>query len=347
MSHQAPKAIALLSGGLDSLLAAGVVKNLGVEVLGVAFDSGFFHLVQPGSRLDHRGQVIPWVAHLEATARRLQIPLEIMDVSREFFQMLLAPAHGYGAHVNPCIDCKILFLKRARERLQAVQGDFLITGEVLGQRPMSQNRPALGVIERAAGCEDILLRPLSALCLPATRPEREGLVDRERLLGFSGRTRKPQMALAASLGIGEYSQPAGGCILTDEGFARRFLDFRQRLAPGETFSWVDIVRLRLGRHFRLPGGGKIIIGRNEKENDLLEAYQGDWACLQSMDYPGPIALVQENADPAAKAFALRAVARYADVPQGQSLSIAWHQGENHFQEQVEPLPDSELAAVRL
>jgi tRNA U34 2-thiouridine synthase MnmA/TrmU len=342
-----PIALALISGGLDSLLAARVVHDCGVDVRGITFDSGFFHLGKPGTREDEFGRVHPWVAHVEAVAAQARVPLEIVDVSNDFYRMLLNPAYGYGSHVNPCIDCKILFLRKALERLRELQGDFLITGEVTGQRPMSQNRTALDCIERRSGCHDILLRPLSALCLEPTKPEREGLIDRQRLLGFSGRTRKPQMELAARLGIQEYAQPAGGCVLTEEAFAHRFLDFRKELQPERELTHVDITRLRLGRHFRLAQGSKIIVGRNEIENDWLEQYCGNWGLIRPLECKGPVALVSTPGDETGKRFALGAVARYSDAPRGQSVQLEWiHAGVTEVL-WAAASPEEELIAARL
>jgi tRNA U34 2-thiouridine synthase MnmA/TrmU len=320
---------------------------LGVDVRGITFDSGFFHLGQPGSRCDEFGRVHPWVTHVEAVAAQACVPLEIVDVSQDFYRMLLAPAYGYGAHVNPCIDCKILFLRKALARLQELGGDFLITGEVSGQRPMSQNKTALDCIERRSGCHDILLRPLSALCLEPTKPEREGLSDRQRLLRFSGRTRKPQMELAARLGIQEYAQPAGGCVLTEENFSLRFQDFRKTMQPGQELTYQDITRLRLGRHFRLAQGSKIIVGRNEQENAWLEQYRGDWGFIQPFDCKGPAALVSTPNDPEARAFALGAAARYSDVPRGEKAKLEWHDAQGMHVVEAVAWDDEQLTAVRL
>jgi len=342
-----PKALALISGGLDSLLAARVVRDLGVDVTGVTFDSGFFHLGQPGSRTDAEGRVHPWVARVEDVAAQARIPLEIIDVSREFFQMLLNPAHGYGSHVNPCIDCKILFLCRARERLAEIGGDFLITGEVSGQRPMSQNLTALDLIERRSGCHDILLRPLSAKVLAPIRPEREGLVDRERLYGFSGRTRKPQLALAAQLGITEFAQPAGGCVLTEEAFGLRFADFRKHTELVGEIDHAEVTRLRLGRHFRLASGAKVIVGRNEAENDWLEREHGKWGMAFPHVCKGPVGLISPGHQALEREFLLGAVARYSDAPRGERVDLEWTDESGLQILQGAALSDEVLQAVRI
>ncbi len=340
-----PKAIALMSGGLDSVLAARVVQDLGVVVRGVVFDSGFFTLERPGIPPDSAEH--PLLQRVAAVAAPAGIALERVDVSEAYLRMLLNPPHGYGASVNPCIDCKILFLRRAREMLAAWGGDFVITGEVLGQRPMSQNAQALKIIERESGCEGILLRPLSAQCLPPTRPEREGLVPRERLYGFQGRGRKPQLALAARLGITVFGQPAGGCVLTDAGFERRFRDWRKYAGPETVPTFEQMALLRLGRHFRLPQGGKVIVGRNAVENSWLQRYRGALPMVRASHHPGPIALVEENGDPQARRFASRAVARYADAEAGQDVVVAWEEAGGTLEESVAPLTDEELVAARL
>lgn len=340
-------ALALLSGGLDSLLAALVVKSQGVEVRGVVFDTGFFSLDPPGTRVNASGELHPLLQCAEPVMSRAGIPVELIDVSGAFFRMLVRPAHGYGSHRNPCIDCKILFLRRARERLEEIGGQFLVTGEVLGQRPMSQNSQALHIIERDAAVADILLRPLSAQCLPPTRPEREGWVDRQRLCGMSGRTRKPQMELAARLGIAEYAQPGGGCVLTDAGFERRFLDWQKHDVENRVPTFIQMVRLRLGRHFRLPGGGKIIVGRNQRENDYLLKYREDWIVLKPSEVPGPVVLVDVNGDSETLDFAFGAAARYTDASAADVVVECAEGGKAPMQTRVAPLQDSELEPFRV
>lgn len=342
----AAKALALLSGGLDSILAARVVKDLGVDVSGVVFDSGFFSLEPPGRAANDAGEPHPLLERLAGPMGAAGIPVELVDVSEEFFRLLRKPAHGFGSHINPCIDCKILFLRRARRMLEEGRADFLVTGEVLGQRPMSQNAQALHIIGRDAECEDLLLRPLSAQLLPPTKPEREGWVPRDKLYAFSGRTRKPQMELAARLGLGGYAQPAGGCVLTDEGFERRLRDFLSRLGEGRPLTFTDVARLRLGRHFRLPGGSKVIVGRNARENGYLERYAGGWAVSKVTDRPGPIVLADAG-DEVTVRFALGAAARYANVPSGERAAVEWVMNNRADCRMVSPLAEEELQAARI
>lgn len=341
MDQRTPKAIALISGGLDSTLAARAVREQGIEVLGLGFDHGF--LSPPV--LDR--ELPAHMLAMQKSAAAAGIPLEIIDVADDFIRTLLKPRHGYGSAVNPCIDCKILFLRKARECLEARGHDFLITGEVLGQRAMSQNAQTLRLIEKASGCEDLLLRPLSALCLQPIKAEREGLVDRSRLFAFTGRNRKPQIELAARWGIQDYPQPAGGCILTDQGFARRFRDFRQHLPEPPAITRAQIARLRLGRHFRLAAGGKVIVGRNERDNELLLQFRENLALARTAEHAGPVALVEENGDAAVKAFALAAVARYSDAPKDRPVRVAWEQDGIITEALCLPLGDAELAEVRI
>ena len=281
-------ALGLFSGGLDSILACRVVADQGVRVIALKFVTPFF---------DH-----DLLARPEAYAREMRwkygLEVALVDLSNGYLEMLDLPVHGFGKHFNPCIDCKILMLARARERMAGCGASFLVSGEVLGQRPMSQRRDTMRVIERDSGCEDILLRPLSARLMRPTRPEREGLVDRERLYAISGRGRKQQKALAASLGIVDYPTPAGGCLLTDPNLAGRIRHFHEGLFPQAVRRSADDYRLlSIGRHFRLAGGVWFIVGRSERENEQLEALRvpGDWT-LRMVDRPGPLGLLRFGRD---------------------------------------------------
>ena len=224
------RAIGLLSGGLDSRLAARLMTEQNIEVLGVAFVTPFF-----GSEKARQA------------AEQLKIPLQILDITQPHWAMLRQPRYGYGKGLNPCIDCHALMLREAGKLMETIGADFLFTGEVLGQRPFSQTRPSLRAVEKASGCLDVILRPLSARLLPETRPEREGLVDRSRLLDISGRSRKRQMALAENYGLNDYPAPAGGCLLTDPIFSRRL---KELLAHSPEPELREIELLKTGRHFR-------------------------------------------------------------------------------------------------
>ncbi len=244
------KALALISGGLDSILAAKVIKMQGIEVVGICFASAFF-----GSR------------NAEKMAAQIDMPLMVVDFTEDHLGMTKSPKHGYGKNMNPCIDCHAMMLKYAGRMLEEQQADFLITGEVLDQRPMSQNKKSLGIVQKESGYEQKILRPLCALNLEPTQMEIDGLVDRTRLLGISGKSRKPQMELAKKLGIIEYPSPAGGCMLTEPQFANRLRDLYEH--GKESADPMDVELLKVGRHLRISSGSKVVCSRNEKEYELL------------------------------------------------------------------------------
>lgn len=257
------KAISLISGGLDSTLATKVVLDQGIEVIAANFVSPFCRCDRGRSRVEPKG------CRHEAkfVSEELGISLKIVNVTEDFLEVLKSPKHGYGSHINPCIDCRILMFKKARVLMEETGAKFLITGEVLGQRPMSQRRDAMRQIEKEAGVSGLVLRPLSAKLLEPTIPEREGWVDREKLLNISGRSRKPQMKLAEDYNIKDYPCPAGGCLLTDPAFSRRIKD----LIDHDELTLEDIQLLNHGRFFRLSDKAKLIVGKNQRENEELEA----------------------------------------------------------------------------
>lgn len=244
------KAIALISGGLDSVLAARLIKDLGIEVTGVYFKIPF--------TFEPKKQDRPTI---EDSAQAAGVPLTIIDLGQEYLEIVKKPRHGYGKNINPCIDCKILMLKKAKGLMLETGASFLITGEVLGQRPMSQNRRSLDNIEKEAQVEGILLRPLCAKLMPESLPEKQGWVDRNKLLDLNGRTRRPQIDLAQSLGILEYQEPAGGCLLTVPDFANRIKD----LLKHKDLSLENIELLKAGRYFRLAEDAKLVMARDERE----------------------------------------------------------------------------------
>ncbi|MBN1526549.1 MAG: hypothetical protein JW919_03075 [Candidatus Omnitrophica bacterium] len=330
------KAIALLSGGLDSILAIRLLQEQGVEIEAVNFYIDF-------------AACIPKIGGEDAAkkaARLLNIPLTVVDITPEYLEMFKNPRHGYGANINPCIDCKIFMLKRAKAMMAERGASFLVTGEVLGERPMSQRRDALNIIERDAGVRGILLRPLSAKVLNPTLPEKEGAVDREKLLGITGRGRKPQMELAEKFGIKEYPNPAGGCLLTDPGFTGRVEDLVKHNA-------LDIENLKLlkcGRHFRLSPTAKLAVGRDDRDNDLVmaEAKEGD-ICLRLADYPSPFCLLRGATDDDTVHEAARVVAYHTKLRDRESLRIDyWKEGSpEHRTISVKPASLEEISAMRI
>jgi NH3-dependent NAD+ synthetase len=273
------KAIVLLSGGLDSILAAKLLLDQGIEVVGLYFMTPF-NTSQSDS---------------DAQASRAAKSLSMEFISRYLFDsymnMLINPRYGFGKNINPCLDCHILMAKEAKKLMDEVEASFIATGEVLDQRPMSQRRDTLHIIERDSGLKGLLLRPLSAKLLAETLPEKEGIVVRDRLLDISGRSRKRQLALAKEWAITEFSSPAGGCLLTDRNFARRLRDL---LEFKSSISRNDIELLKLGRHFRLNHHLKVIVGKNDRENrDILRlASTGEALYEAPKGFSCPLVLVQ-------------------------------------------------------
>lgn len=317
-----PKALALVSGGLDSTLAVRMMQEQGVEVTGLHFYTGFC-VTEQQRRAGNPKAVGRPNDGLQA-GETLGIDVEIVDISQEYLGIVTNPKHGYGANVNPCIDCRAMMLRKAGELMREQGADFVVTGEVLGQRPMSQNRRAMDVIEAEAGLEGRLLRPLSARNLPKTAPEQDGLVDRDRLGALTGRSRKPQMALARDLGVDTFLQPAGGCcFLTDENFARKFRDFFAH-DPDGTLDHDRIMLLTVGRHFRMKGGTKLIVGRNAGENAMMRdmAERGDLGgrLLAVEGHKGPLSAVFGE-DEADLLTAAAITARYSDAPEGATVEV--------------------------
>ena len=318
---QTRKAVALISGGLDSMLAARVIQDQGIHVEGINFYTGFCveghtHAIRKKDRSKHKRNNALWVAE------QLGIKLHIIDVIEEYKDVVLNPRHGYGHNLNPCLDCKIFMVGHALDWMEEQQFDFIITGEVVGQRPMSQRLDTMPLIARESDAGDRLLRPLCALNLPPSLPEREGWVDRERLFGFHGRNRKPQIALAAQLGIEEYSQPAGGCcFLTDEAYSQKLGDLWA--ARGERkYEFDDIMLLKVGRHLRPRPHFKVIISREEGENHYLEGYRDRYPHLYPVSHNGPFAIVDGTASDDDLELAARLVARYSQGRDAEQVTLA-------------------------
>jgi tRNA-uridine 2-sulfurtransferase len=272
------KAVALMSGGLDSVLAAAIIKNQGVQVTGISCK----HPFHAGSEQQEQSQV-------ELGAKQIGIELVMPDVTQTMLEMVQNPPHGYGKHLNPCIDCRIMYLGEGEKLMKELDAHFLITGEVLGQRPMSQRRDTINIIDRDSSLRGLIIRPLSAKLLNPTIPEEKGWVDREKLYEVSGRGRKPQYKLAEELGITEFSAPAGGCLLTMEDFARKMLDLIER---SDSITAKDIELLKHGRQFRLSDKAKIIVGKDDSDNKKLFTLAEDTDVLIKMaDRPGPVGVL--------------------------------------------------------
>ncbi|MEM2082814.1 MAG: hypothetical protein QXK34_03655 [Candidatus Bathyarchaeia archaeon] len=303
------KAVGLISGGLDSALAAKIMMDMGIEIIGVHFSTPFSS------------------AKVGASAKRISellgFPIRIVKLGREYFEILADPRYGYGAAMNPCIDCKILMLRKAKELMAESGAGFIFTGEVLGERPMSQTPWALRVIERESGLEGLLLRPLSAKLLGETLVERMGWVKRDGLLALRGRSRREQIRMAKELGITGYLTPAGGCLLTDRGFSAKLLDL---LEHGGELSEPELERLKVGRHFRY-GGSKIIVGRNEEENEALRRLKGPGeVLLEAIGWGSPTTLLSGEVSEGAIRIAASLTARYSDCKLDE-VPVAYWDGE--------------------
>jgi tRNA-uridine 2-sulfurtransferase len=301
------KALSVFSGGLDSVLAAETIRRLGIEVQAIFFETPFFSSTRAKETADAAG-----------------LPIIIKDITQRHLEVVKNPPHGYGGNMNPCIDCHALMFRIAGEMLEEEGANFIITGEVLGQRPMSQNRGSLVVVERASGIEGLILRPLSARCLPPTTPEERGWVKREDLLDFSGRSRKPQIALAKKYGITQYPSPAGGCLLTDEIFSRRLKDL-MNLNP--EFEIREIELLKTGRHFRLGPDVKVIVGRNKEENEaILSLSREDDFIMTTPSVPGPDVLLTGTITPEIEELAATITVSYSDAKTGETQVRICHRG---------------------
>jgi len=305
-----PKGIGLLSGGLDSILAVKILQEQSIDLMCLRFTTPFF---APKDQA--------WPGHIDG------VEIRLIDIGNNHLQMLRNPRYGYGSQMNPCIDCHALMLREAGLIMEQTGADFLFTGEVLGQRPMSQRRDSLRSVEKLAGYPGRVLRPLSARLLPPTIVEIEGLIDRDRLLDIQGRSRKRQMALADRYNITDYEQPGGGCLLTKETFSRKLKHLLECLPRATTR---ELEMLKWGRLFRLGDDTILVIGRNEKDNLKLSSLAVDRdVVLSTVGFPGPLGLLLGN--PIARdnlAPAARIVASYCDAPDGHFMHVSWKFAQN-------------------
>lgn len=328
------KAVALLSGGLDSTLAIKLMQDQGIQVIAVNFTSPFCTCNRKG-----RCEAL----HV---AGQLDVELKVFKVGLDYIRMIRSPRHGYGKNMNPCLDCRIFMFTKAREFMEEIGADFVFTGEVLGQRPMSQRQDAMRKIERESGLEGRLLRPLSAKRLPPTLVEGK-IIDRDKLLGIKGRSRKPQMEMAKGYGINDYACPAGGCLLTDPQFAQRIKDLFDH---NEEVSLKDLELLKVGRHFRLSDKAKVIVGRDEAENNrLLKLVCDDDLCLRVLDFPGPLTLLQGECSPQNVEQAAALTARYSDAKENRQVKVAYNRSVEDDSQVLttSPMNDELLQQVRI
>jgi len=297
------RALGLCSGGLDSMMSGLVLRQQGIEVEWVTFETPFFNAAKARKASEMTG-----------------IPLTVKPIYSVYIKMLKNPPAGYGKYMNPCMDCHTLMFKLAGEMMPEGNFDFLFSGEVLGQRPMSQNKQALGYVAKHSGYKGFILRPLSAKNLPETIPEKEGLVDREQLLDIAGRGRKRQMELAKKFGITDYPAPAGGCLLTDKNYSCRL---REIFEHQETCSEEELHLLKYGRHFRLNPENKLIVGRTEQDNEHILKYHNpaNDTVIDVKDYPSPIGLISQGAPDNAVLLAASICTGYSKAPKLSPVDV--------------------------
>ncbi len=343
------RAILMYSGGLDSTLAGVLLKLQGIDVVAVNMFTGFCltdhkrktgKLRPDGSRYQNEAIV---------GAAGLEIPVEVVDVREGYLKVLTEPTYGWGSAVNPCIDCRIHMLGFAkRELLEEYGAHFIATGEVLGQRPMTQMKRQMKIIERDTGLEGLVVRPLCQTALWETVPEQKGWVDREQLLHITGRGRKAQIQLAKELGVLDYPQPAGGCcFLTDGNYGKRLRDTIDHKGGAE-LTFEDVLVLKLGRQFRLPDGNKLVVGRNKADNEMLKAYWTLGHFLEVRGYTGPLSLYVGDRESADFALGCRITARYSDCPAGEPVPVKeMHQQDVLAEHVTLPLPRDEENAWKI
>lgn len=330
------RAVALFSGGLDSILAVKVIQKQGIDVIALNFTSPFF-----GCSPVLEGE--PTAARY---ARMYDIPYREVPLGEHFLEMLRNPRHGYGSAMNPCIDCKTFMLCRAKEMMEELEADFVITGEVVGQRPMSQRLDTLRLIQRECGLANLLLRPLSARFLPLSFPEQEGWVTREQLPSIRGRGRKEQIRLAEQLGINEYPAPAGGCLLTEESYVPKVKDILEHQKNPDVR---DFHLLRTGRHFRLSDRCKAVVGRDIRDNEkILAAVAPGEATVRWLGGGSPMLLLVGKPVTEDIETAGRIALRYTRAPKGENcrLSIMRNGSLQEF-DVLNDMEENELERLRI
>lgn len=320
------RALAMISGGLDSILAAKLIKDQGIEVIGICFKSYFFNEDNARKMVEQIG-----------------IKLEVVDFSAEHFELVKNPKHGRGKNMNPCIDCHAMMMRYSGKLLEDFNADFIITGEVLNQRPMSQNRQALNIVKKESGFSNKILRPLCALNLDPTEMELNGLVDREKLMNISGRSRKIQMQLAEKWNITEYPSPAGGCKLTEPGYALRL---REQLNINEQISPKEIELLRYGRHFITPNGKVIIVTRTAEEGEAVKSLIGkDDTAFLPTSHKGAMGLIHGDSTHEDKELACKITARYTKGKDEDEVVVKYGVYGTNFKDEikVKPATDEEIS----
>lgn len=331
-----PKAVALYSGGLDSTLAILVMMRQGIDVTAITFMNHFGCDISDKSSCSKD----PFAASV-----KFGFKVKLAHLSDKFLSIVKNPKYGHGKNLNPCVDCRILMLKEAREFMKLMKADFLITGEVLGQRPMSQRRDCFPRIDREADVKGLVVRPLCGKLLPATIPEERGLVKRELMYDFSGRTRKPQITLAEECGLTEYPAPAGGCLLTEPIYSYKLKDLLEHNRhPG----YKDINFLRVGRHFRVAPDCKIIVGRNKEENAAIRALIGpDDYILTVEGFGSPTTVILGTPTDDAITFAASLCARYSDAKKLPEVKVTIIKTGQKYYVNVSPARDEVIGNYRI
>ena len=303
LSLKKVRALGLSSGGLDSILSALILRDQGIEVEWISFETPFFSS-----------------AKARQAAYKTKIPVTIKNITQVYLKMLKNPPCGYGKHMNPCMDCHALMFRLAGKIMKNKGFNFVFSGEVLGQRPMSQTKASLRYVERHSDIDGYILRPLSAKRLPLTIPEKEGFVNRELLLDISGRSRKPQIKLAEKFGITEYPNPAGGCLLTDKGYSARLKDLFEHQS---TYTEKELHLLKYGRHLRFDNNTKLIIGRTKQDNEKIIKYRNPSrdTIIKVKDFPGPIVIVPHRASKDIIIKAASICAGYSKAPGNTKVDV--------------------------
>ena len=333
------KAVALLSGGLDSSLAVRMMLEQGIEIEAVAIKTPFCDF-DCGKGCGHR---------VKEVAMDLQIPLKTVYFGEEYLRMLKRPKFGFGSGMNPCIDCRSMMYNAAKDHMKKIGADFIVTGEVLFQRPMSQNHRALNIIEKETGTQGKVLRPLSAKSLPMIELENNGSIKRENLCNIVGRSRKNQLAMARKFGMEDPPNAAGGCLLTDPQFSRRIRDLMKYLDKEKIPTINDIELLKVGRHFRLSNVAKLIVGRNQNENDVMRSLAlKDDIVIEAQEFPGPTCILRsKNYEYSLVEKSSRIGLRYSDSPRGLETNV-----KVMYRDQVSviatfPMDNEELENLRI
>jgi len=326
------RALALFSGGLDSTLAMKLIVDQGIEVIAVNINMGF------GSTVDRR-------EHMQNMCDQIGVKLEILDL-RELYleEVLFDPKYGYGKNFNPCIDCHGFMFRYTGKLLEKYDASFMISGEVMGQRPMSQRKDAMENVKSLSSYDDLIVRPLCAKLLEPTKPELEGWIQREKLLDINGRNRQRQLDMAEKIGLKDFESPGGGCLLTEIQFSNRLRDF----VDNDTLEVEDIDTLKAGRHLRLPDGAKLIIGRHQEDNEKLKnTISKKYYKARIVDAPGPFSLLDKKATSADKELATSFIVSYGKTELDKNYKVLFEDGNENFTLEAQKLPSKEDIAKYL